>query len=248
MTHISSKPGRWLASGLLAAGMVGCSGGDLTLPRPDVAVVMSVVGGDQQIGTVGEPLPKPLIVQLRDETGAIVVGRRVMFVVTDGPAAATFAPDTVVSDGDGQALGKWTLGTTPGVYAAQAHVLPLANATASEFELPAVQFTASARPGQPDTVYIESETFQIGQRGSAVAQAPTLRAVDRFGNPVEGAVVTWRITAGNGSLDTPTVAADSDGRVSVIWTLGTTRVNRVEAVFDGAAETAAAVFSAVIIF
>src|SRR4051794_31159070 len=116
MTHIQPQPGRRTLLLVLLVGVPGCSGGSLTLPQPDIEVNLTVVSGNQQTGVVGERLPKPLVVELRDEVGKVIMGRRVAFVVTDGPAAATFAPDTVVTDDHGQALGQWVLGTTPGVY------------------------------------------------------------------------------------------------------------------------------------
>src|SRR4051794_19312492 len=113
------------SAALALAGIVGCSSGDLVLPQTDgSAVELSVVSGDRQTGVVGEQLPKPILVELRDEQGRPVVGRRVAFAVTGGPADATLTPDTATTDGDGQAVGRWVLGTKPGEYAAEARVTP----------------------------------------------------------------------------------------------------------------------------
>lgn len=247
MTHIHSKSGRTLALVLLA-GPLGCSGNSLTLPQPDVEVNLTVVSGNQQTGTVGERLPKPLIVELRDEVGQVIVGRRVAFVVTEGPAAATFAPDTVVTDGDGQALGQWVLGITPGAYAAEARVLPPTTSEPSSFDLPVAEFTASAQPGRPDSVRLESQSFQTGKRHQSVAYPPTVRVLDRYGNLVEGAGVQWVITAGGGSVSSPIVSTDADGLATVDWVLGSSRLQKVEARLDGGIKGSPAVFSAVIIF
>src|SRR5215212_12140770 len=91
----------WLRC-LQAAGAsmaVAACGGDLTLPdTTGEGLVLAVVAGNGQTGTVGDTLPAPVVVELRGSGGQLIEGHRVAFV----PASAgDFAPDTVLTDGEG---------------------------------------------------------------------------------------------------------------------------------------------------
>ena len=99
---------------VLALG-IGACGGDLTLPDPPSAgVALQVVTGNGQQGTVGEPLPAVVVVEVKTEAGAPVAGRRVAFLRTSTDTAEAFEPDTAITDADGKAFTRWKLGTEPG--------------------------------------------------------------------------------------------------------------------------------------
>src|SRR5258705_4081714 len=104
--------------------LLGCSG-DLTLPGSTGApgLAMTVVHGDGQVGTVGEELPAPVVVEVKTDAGQALPGRRVAFVVAQG-AGAGFDPDTVMTNPQGQAETRWVLGTAVGVYTAEARLGP----------------------------------------------------------------------------------------------------------------------------
>jgi hypothetical protein len=217
---------------ILLAGMVACSAGDLVLPQDANEVQLGAIGGNQQTGTVGEPLPKPLTIELRDEQGHAIVGRRVAFAVVGGPDAATLTPDTAVTDGDGEVLGQWVLGRVSGVYTAEARVLPV-EGEAPGIKLPVAQFTASARAGPPDTLRAVSKTTQVGDRGEPVDEAPVVRVVDRYGNPIEGVAVHWEVVEGEAQVSSATTTTGTDGRTSVTWILNSRGGHRLEAHVDG---------------
>lgn len=190
-------------------------GGDLTLPgttAPGLAV--AVVQGDGQVGTVGQELPQPVVVEVKTDGGQTMPGRRVAFVVAQG-AGAGFAPDTVLTNSQGQAETHWVLGTAVGVYTAEARLVP-----DGEPALPVAPLQATADPDDPDTVRATSPTIQPGQRGEPLPNPLVVVTVDRFGNPVAGAEVRWDASSGNGSLSAETALTGSDGTSSVIWTLG----------------------------
>ena len=228
---------------ILLAGVVACSGGDLLLPQDAQEVQLGAIGGNEQTGTVGETLPKPLTVELRDEQGRPIVGRRVAFAVVDGPDAATLTPDTAVTDGDGEAVGQWILGKVAGVYTAEARVLPAEDEVPGA-ELPVAQFTASAQAGPPNTLQTESKTTQIGDRGEPVDEDPLVRVADRYGNPIEGVAVHWQIRDGEGQVSSATTTTGADGRTSVTWTLESRGGHRLEASVDGEVDGLPAVFIA----
>jgi hypothetical protein len=226
----------------LTAFLIACSGGDLVLPQPTAGLRLAMVSGNKQTGTVGEALPKPLIVELRDVQGNPIVGRRVAFVATDGPSAAVFAPDTAVTDGDGQAVGQWVLGTTPGDYGAEARVVAAPDDPLNADLI--TPFSAAARPGRPDTLRAESKLAQGAQTGSPVQFPPTVRVVDRFGNPVPGIAVHWKASGGS-TVSASTVVTGADGLATVTWTTGDRFGNyELEASVDGSVTGSPVIFSA----
>src|SRR5687767_3546549 len=103
MIHSTPLP-RWSAFVLITAGALGC-GSDLLLPDPPGGgdnVALSKVTGDGQVGTVGEPLDSPLVVQVRTERELPVPGRLVTFVFTS--AGGEITPDTAATNDDGHAI------------------------------------------------------------------------------------------------------------------------------------------------
>ena len=200
----------------LALGLAGC-GGDLSLPGPTPGgVSLAVLQGDGQTGTVGQPLPSPVVVVVRTGEGVPMPDRLVVFVDSATDATDAFDPDTVVTNAQGQALTHWVLGTTPGPYAAVASVIPQ-----SDTIVPA-SISASAVAGAPDSVRAAGPTIQTGHRGQPVDEPLVVAVVDRFGNPVAGVEVKWKVESGNGSLSpSEGTVTDADGHSSVAWTLGT---------------------------
>ena len=229
--------------GLAALGA--CSGGDLALPQPTLSVQLAVVSGNQQTGTVGERLPKPFVVEVRDADGQAMTGRRVAFVLTGGPAPGTVAPDTAVTDADGQAVGEWVLGTMPGVYSAEARLVPVP-------ELPeplTAQLTAAAKAAPPDTVRALSRLSQSGRTGDAVSDPPAVRVVDRYGNPVGGVSVWWSVISGGGKVSSPMTVTAEDGHATVTWTVGNrTGVHQMTASVNGNVTGSPVVFTALVLF
>jgi hypothetical protein len=68
-----------------------CGGENLTLPGSGDAIptILTIVSGDSQTATVGQPVAAPLVVQLADAVGHPVAGATVTFRFTgDFPDAA----------------------------------------------------------------------------------------------------------------------------------------------------------------
>jgi hypothetical protein len=199
---------------LPVAAALGC-GGDLTIPGPtSEGVQLSILDGNDQIGTVGEQLPKPLIVTVFSG-GAPAEGHEVAFVVADPEAAGRLEPDTAVSGPDGKAVAQWVLGTQPGTYQVEARLVAGEPAAVSS-----AVFEASAVAGAPDTARAVSPLAQPGRKGQTVTDDPAVLVLDRFGNPVGDAAVSWEVTAGGGSVSTPVTTTGDDGLATVTWLLG----------------------------
>jgi hypothetical protein len=201
---------------LIAASAVGC-GSDLLLPDPPGGgenVALTKVDGDEQIGTVGEPLAAPLVVQVLTERGQPASSRKVAFVLASDPAAGDVSPDTAITNDAGQATARWVLGTAPG-----SHVV-VAQLVGGEADNQVTEFHAAANPAAPDTLRAGSALAQPGRRKLEVATTPVVHVVDRFGNPVPEVPVAWQVTAGGGQLQAPITATDAEGNASAHWTLG----------------------------
>lgn len=212
---------RLLATAASVAAVTAC-GSDLVLPpeNPEApggsappTLELRVMEGDGQRGTVGEPLRSPLVVRLTNDGGTPQSGVMVRFVTTGG--SGDLVPDTAVTDGDGRAAARWVLGTGTGTQAVEARALD----TTSTGTLAAL-FTAiaDAAPGQ-----FLAKVRGDGQRGGIgepLADSLVVRVTDKYGNPVPGFPVSWRVTQGGGSVSDAVVPTGTDGRAGVLWTLG----------------------------
>lgn len=228
---------------ILLLGAAGCASGELLLPDPPGGgenVQMSKLEGDTQQGTVGEPLPNPLIVQVKTPRELPVAGRRVAFVTTSEAGEVT--PDTAITDSQGLASARWVLGTAPGAYAIQARLI------AEEGDPQIQEFTAEASPAPPDTLTALSALTQPGRRGQNTATPPLVRVVDRFGNPVPDVPVAWQVTAGEGQTSEPITRTGPDGTTTVVWTLGNrVGVHKLTATIE-LASGSPATFTATVLF
>jgi hypothetical protein len=223
------------------AGMLGC-GGDLSLPSAtSEGLSLSIVDGNGQTGTVGQELPEPLIVEVKLD-GTAIQGHQIAFEVAGDAAAGRLDPDTAVTGPDGRAVTHWVLGSVPGAHAVEAKLVVTDGAP------PAAVFEASALAGDPDTLRAVSPVSQPGRIGRPVPEAPTVLVLDRFGNPVLGANVTWDVTSGGGTVSSATTAADAAGKATVVWTLGLgIGVQKMTARIDGA-HGSPVIFTATVLF
>ena len=224
----------------VAAASLGC-GGDLALPDPSGAGFdISIVDGNGQIGPVGEVLPEPIVVKVVSGSGQPVSGRQVAFVSSEG--AGTLDPDTTETNEKGEAVAHWLLGQVPGDQLAEARLV-----TELE-EPPATQLQASAVPAPPDTLRPLSPLNQPGRRGDTLRDPLVVITVDRFGNPVQGVVVHWEVSVGEGELSAEETLTGADGKASVTWKLGgRIGLQRVTATVEGA-NGSPVTFSATVLF
>lgn len=196
------------------SGAAAC-GSDLLLPEPPGGgnnVALSKVNGDGQTGTVGEPLPDPLVVEVRTSRDEPAPGRKVTFEFTTEAGVVT--PDTAVTNDAGRAMGRWELGILPGNHTVRARMADV------EGESQVAEFTARAKAASPDTLRAQSSVSQPGRRGAQVGTPPVVRVVDRYGNPVADVPVAWTVQTGQGSVSEPITQTGADGTTTVTWTLG----------------------------
>jgi Kelch motif protein/Big-like domain-containing protein len=173
-----------------------------------------IVMGDGQQGTVGAPLPIPLIVQAIDSRGRPARRLDVRWQVTSGGGY----PEANVTrtDQNGNTFNHWTLGTTAGEpQRMEARVIATNELLGA--------FNATAVAGPPAQMVAYAGDGQTAERGTNVAIRPAVRVTDQYGNPTSGITVTFTVTSGGGSVSGATPTPDASGIATVgSWTLGAT--------------------------
>ncbi len=122
--------------------VVGCSGGDLTLPGGSEPNSLVPLSGDDQRAKVGEVLDQPLVVQVLDESSQPFPGATVEFSFVGAVPGAGLEPSTVSTDASGRASAVVRLGSVTGELVIVARV-----AASSSPDLSA-QFRAVATGGK----------------------------------------------------------------------------------------------------
>jgi len=160
--------------------VVACGAGNLLLPGESRAAAIAVVKGNNQTAPGGQALADSLVVRVTDSQNRPVAQLRVAFVVTAG--GGTAAPDTAVTDNNGHAASRWTLGTTVGAQAVEARVTGSDSVNAT--------FTAVASTGAPtlSTTQITSVSPEPSFPTQAVTVAFTVGATS--GTPTGTVTVT----------------------------------------------------------
>ncbi len=94
--------------------LVGCSGGDLTLPDSADPVTLRIVSGDGQRADAGDLLAQPLVVQVLDSDANPVPDARVEFGFLGEVPGAAVDPGLVTTDDEGRAEAVVRLGSETG--------------------------------------------------------------------------------------------------------------------------------------
>jgi Glucodextranase, domain B/Bacterial Ig-like domain len=179
---------------------------------PPAGPRVAVVSGGGQSAVIGTPLPQPLVAVLLDATGHPVPGKAVLFRVRNGDGTVDGGRRDLaaVSDANGQALAHFSAGTRAG---AGNQVI---EASAVGFGLPAV-FLASALPGPPALIVVDSGDQQLGVAGQALPRPLVAAVVDAGANRLAGIAATFRVVKGTGRFtngqQTMSLPTDSDGRL-----------------------------------
>ena len=167
-----------------------------------------MVGGNDQSATVGSTLANPFLVEVLDAGGHAVGGQTVSWSVVEG--TGTVSPSTSVTNASGEARTFLKVGSAPGPQ----------RVSATLGSLPPVSFSATAMPRAAAQVIVVSGSGQSAVVGAQLPQALVARVVDALGGTVPGATVTFSVTSGGGSIESPTVVSDANGQASTSWRLG----------------------------
>ena len=119
----------------------GTATGAATIVVQQLPSTITKVSGDNQTATVGELLPSPLVVELKDQGGSVVQGATLIWNVTQG--GGTLESSSGETDGSGRGQTTWRLGSEEGNQSLQV----------SASGLTPVEFTAlTVGPASPVTI------------------------------------------------------------------------------------------------
>ena len=204
-----------------------------TLPLPEATVLESISGGNQE-GVPGEALANPFVVEARDQYDDPMAGVTVTFALLTG--GGSLSSEMVMTDANGRAESTLTLGDEPGTNTVEANAEGLSQTAAFNVE-------AGLPPPVATSLSIVSVHNQNGLTGEALANPFVVEVRDQNDSPMEEIVVTFAVTAGEGSLSTTTAMTDANGQAQSTLTLGDEPgTNTVEASAEGLSRTE--VFSA----
>ena len=197
-------------------------------PPPPTQTKLVRISGDDQEGLPGKPLADPFVVQVLDEDGDPFEGATVKFSVLLG--GGSLSARTPTTDADGQAESILTLGTALGTNKVQVNVQEISQV---------LVFSAEATlPPVPTTLSIISGDNQTGLTGALLANPFVVEVRDENGNPLEGVIVTFAVSAGGGSLSDTNVDTDTNGLAQSILTLGSDPgTNTVDVSVEGIVKT-----------
>ncbi|OFW28418.1 MAG: hypothetical protein A3J28_01045 [Acidobacteria bacterium RIFCSPLOWO2_12_FULL_60_22] len=165
--------------------------------------------GDIQTGAAGSLLPQPLVVSAEDSAGVPISGVTVTFTVALG--GGSVSPVTAVTDSQGLAQTRMTLGPSAGIQIVLASADQFASTGILEIAGDSTSFTLRyARDGDTQTALSNSE----------LPTPLTVTVSDNAGMPLPGIPVGWLVTAGGGSVRALAAVTDSSGKISASWTLG----------------------------
>ena len=171
---------------------------------------LTMVSGEGQAGQAGATLAEPFVVSVLDQNGSAYAGAVVTFSVTAG--GGTLSATTATTNASGQARSTLTLGSDPGPNTV--------SATVAGLEPVAFTATATAIEQTPQSLTKVSGEGQAGQAGATLAAPFVVSVLDEDGAAIAGAVVTFSVTAGGGTLSSTTATTDANGRARSTLTLG----------------------------
>jgi adhesin/invasin len=167
---------------------------------------IELVAGDDQTATVGEPVPIPPSVRVRDAEGTPLPGIPVAFTVTKG--AGTLVGESPVTDADGvAAVSEWRLGPAVGGNELSADV-----SGQSLSGCPVVFSAASTAGGvSASESRVEASPATIIASSGSSAASIIVRVRDQFGNPVAGVPVALAADGSGNTLTQPSAPTDANG-------------------------------------
>jgi PKD repeat protein len=184
---------------------------------------IAVVSGDEQSAPAGSTLLAPLVVEVTDAFGNPISGVPVSWTAEGG---GSVSQSSTTTDDQGRASVERTLGPAAGAQTTLATSEGLAGSP--------VTFTHTATAGNAAGLSIVSGNNQTATAGSRLPADLVVRLVDRTGNGVPDAAVTWVVGLGGGDVTPENGTTDAAGRASAQLTLGPNPgENRVDAVVSG---------------
>ena len=203
ISSVSFAPyGSTLASGSFDGTIKLWDTSEWTPPHPQRLVKI----GDGQWGSPRAQLAAPFVVLVLDQDGVAFAGATVSFAVTTG--GGTLSAVTATTAANGRAATTLTLGSEPGTNIVEATVDGLKSATFIATAVVQASLTKVSGDGQE------------GPAGTQLANPFVVSVLDQNGAAFAGAVVTFSVIAGGGTLSSATVTTAANGRAATTLTLG----------------------------
>ncbi len=184
-------------------------------PEPAKAAFIELVSGNEQTAEEETVLPEPVKILVKDQYGNPFEGATVTFEVTEGEVSET----SVSTNSEGIAQVNWTLGTTIGTQTLLAKAMLADEKTALEGSPVSITATATEKP-KAAVIELLSGNGQSAIEKTALANPIEFVIKDQYGDLFEGATVYFSVT--EGAVSASSAISDSNGKASVVWTLGTT--------------------------
>lgn len=191
---------------------------DIVFTANSSSSTLSKISGDNQSGTVGTTLANPLVVQVASG-GAPQAGVTVSFTVTGG---SSVSPTSAVTNANGRASTRLTLGTTAGAKSVNVSAVGIST----------VSFTATANPATA-TILALTPTSTTSRVNTPVNYQATVQ--DQYGNTVTSTnpTVTFAATGLSGSFSPGTTVAANNGRAPVTFTASANGAGTIRATATG---------------
>ena len=190
----------------MIGGCGGGGGGGEPNPSTPVIAKAGVPNDDGQAGTVAQPLADSFRVVVT-EGGAGKGGITVNWTST--APGGLMSPSSSVTDANGRAASRMTLGQFAGAQTARAGI------TGS-----AVTFNASGNAGPAAQLEVFSGDEQAALANSPLTAPLRVKVSDQFDNPIIGSIVGWSIAGGTGNLSGASSQTVANGIASISLTAG----------------------------
>ncbi len=182
---------------------------------------LKLESGNNQEGIVGELLPEPLKVSIRDSAGKAIAGQDVTFKVTagEGQLEGNVTQKTVKTDTTGFVALTLRLGTKPGENRVTATSNP------ATLQGSPMLFKATGKAGPPEILVKAAGDSSKGVVGNPLPTPLVAQVTDKHGNGIQGIEVTFTVKSGGGNLEGQSSlkrVTNAEGKAQVTLTLGIT--------------------------
>jgi hypothetical protein len=170
------------------------------------------ISGDNQIAFLDSVLAEPLVVEVRDATGAAMAGVPITFEVSSGGGRLAESQPRVTGV-DGRASSTLTVGSIAGINNVRVRSDGLAGSP--------LFFTAIARALPPTQLIEISGDGQNAFVDSVLAEPFVVEVRNSADEPVKGVEVLFEVSTSDGTLsNSQPLLTDDSGRASTLLTLG----------------------------
>ena len=189
------------------------------------------ISDDNQVTRPGDSVI--FIVESQDSDGNPISGADLNFIFFGERDTASLDPETATTDANGRAQTTFTLSTNAkGEYTVEAY-------SSADFGV-YTNFTITVDSSLPKATRLDkiSGDNQTGFTGEPLTNPFVVQVRDQYNDSLEGAMVIFAVTAGDGSLSATTATTDQDGQAKTTLALGTEPgTNTIETTVEGISQT-----------